>query len=58
MRSAIDDLPGVGPSRRKALLEKFGHLRALRAATVEQLAETDGIGPKLAAQIIRSLKER
>jgi excinuclease ABC subunit C len=49
--SALDDVPGLGPARRKAVLDHFGTLRKLRAATVEQIAEVPGVGPATAKQI-------
>ncbi len=49
--SLLDDIPGLGPSRRAALLDHFGNLDRLRAASVTAIAEADGIGPKFAAQI-------
>ncbi len=38
MRAGLDDVPGIGPKRRRALLRHFGNLKAIRAATVEELA--------------------
>lgn len=49
--SAFDDIPGVGPSRRRALLDHFGTLERVRAAGVDDLAEVDGISTKLARTI-------
>ncbi len=49
--SAFDEIPGVGPARRKALLDRFGSLKKVRAATVEELAEADGISTKMAQRI-------
>ena len=40
MRSALDDVPGVGPTRKKALLKKFGSLQAIRDAEVSEIAAT------------------
>ena len=51
MRSALDDVPGVGPTRKKALLRKFGSLQAIRAATLEEIAATPGVTPRVAAQV-------
>jgi len=51
LASPLDDIPGVGPTRKKALLRTFGSLAKVRAATVEELAATKGIGPELAAAI-------
>jgi len=53
--SALDDIPGLGPARRKALLRRFGSVRKLRAATPEMIAEVPGIGPALAERIILAL---
>ncbi len=49
--SILDDIPGLGPTRRSALLDHFGTLDRLRAASITAIAEADGIGPKFAAQI-------
>ena len=54
-RSAFDDLPGVGPKRRRALLRVFGSAKRVREAPVEQIAAVPGIGPSLAARIKESL---
>ncbi len=51
VRSAFDDLPGVGPARRRALLRTFGSAKRVRDAPVEQVAAVPGIGPVLAARI-------
>jgi excinuclease ABC subunit C len=50
-RSALDELPGVGPARKRALLRVFGSSRGLRGASVEELAAVPGIGPGLATRI-------
>ena len=49
--SVLDGIPGLGDTRRKALLAKFGSVKRLRAATEQQLAQVDGIGPALARTI-------
>lgn len=46
--SALDNVPGVGPVRRKALLRHFGSVAAIRRATAEEIAQVEGIGPDLA----------
>jgi excinuclease ABC subunit C len=56
VRSAFDDLPGVGPKRRRALLRVFGSTRRVRDAPVEQIAAVPGIGPALAARIKATLE--
>ncbi|MGZ6273662.1 MAG: excinuclease ABC subunit UvrC [Candidatus Limnocylindrales bacterium] len=54
--SAFDDLPGVGPKRRAALLRVFGSAKRVREAPVEQVAAVPGIGPALAARIKAGLE--
>jgi excinuclease ABC subunit C len=49
--SVLDDVPGLGPARRAALLKHFGSVRKLGAASVEEIAAVPGIGPKLAVTI-------
>lgn len=51
LRSLLDDIPGVGPKRRKALLEHFHSMARLKQATIEELAEVDGISRALAEEI-------
>ncbi|MGB7982434.1 MAG: excinuclease ABC subunit UvrC [Candidatus Nanopelagicales bacterium] len=53
--SALDSIAGLGPARRKALLARFGSVRALRAATPEEVAEVPGIGPGLALRVVVAL---
>ena len=54
-RSALDDVPGLGPARQAALLKEFGSVKRLRAATAERIASVRGIGPTLAATILAHL---
>lgn len=54
--SKLDDIPGVGPTRRRKLIEAFGGLDGVRAATVEDLCRVDGVSRKLAEQIYSSLR--
>jgi excinuclease ABC subunit C len=49
--SVLDDVPGLGPARRKTLLKHFGSVRKLSAASVEEIAAVPGIGPRLAVTI-------
>ncbi len=43
LRSALDDLPGVGPKRKRALLRTFGSLNGIRAASIDELAAVPGM---------------
>jgi excinuclease ABC subunit C len=56
--SILDDCPGVSQNRKSLLLRKFGSVSRLRKASVEQIASTEGIGPKLAEEVHRFLQTR
>jgi excinuclease ABC subunit C len=56
-RSALDDIPGLGETRRKALLAHFGSLKRLRAASVEDVEAVPGIGRRTAEAIVAALAE-
>ncbi|MGZ8600750.1 MAG: excinuclease ABC subunit UvrC, partial [Actinomycetota bacterium] len=51
LASPLDDVPGVGPSRKKALLKRFGSLARLSRASVEEIAATPGVGPEVARAV-------
>ena len=55
--SVLDDVPGLGPAKRKALLRHFGSVRKVRAASVDEIATVPGIGPKLAASILDAVAQ-
>jgi excinuclease ABC subunit C len=57
VRSALDELPGVGPARKRALLKAFGSVRRIREASVEEVAAVPGIGPALAERILAGLAD-
>jgi len=54
--SALDHLTGVGPTRRRALVKRFGSLKKLEQASAEEIAEVPGIGEQLAQSIYEQLK--
>ncbi len=49
--SRLDDVPGIGPTRRKALVRVFGSVRGVKNATLDELVAVDGITPAIAEQI-------
>ena len=53
--SALDGIAGLGETRRKALLRHFGSLRRLRAATVEEVMEVQGVGRTTAEAVVSAL---
>lgn len=56
LTSDLDNIIGVGPARRTALLRAFGSMKRLRAASIEAIAGVDGVGEKLAETIHRALQ--
>lgn len=53
--SPLDDVQGLGETRKKALLKHFGSVKKLRAATVEEIAEAPGVGRKTAETVAAAL---
>jgi excinuclease ABC subunit C len=53
--SVLDDVPGVGPKRKKAILARFGSLKKLRAASVDEIAEVPGVGRAAAEAVVEAL---
>ena len=53
--AAMEGIPGLGETRRKALLRSFGSLKKLRAATIEEMIEVPGIGRQTAEAIAAAL---
>ncbi len=56
--SVLDEFPGIGERRKSALLKKFGSVRRLQLATVEQIAEVPGFGGKAAEELKKFLEAR
>jgi excinuclease ABC subunit C len=57
LRSSLDQIPGIGPVRRKELLKHFGSLKRLRAAGVEQIQQVPGFSGARARQLVEALKD-
>jgi excinuclease ABC subunit C len=53
--SALEDIPGVGPKKRAALLKQFGSVKAVRNASVDELCTVPGVSSTLAAAIVQEL---
>ncbi|PLX89093.1 MAG: excinuclease ABC subunit C [Desulfuromonas sp.] len=56
LRSSLEDIPGIGPTRRKALLKHFGSLKKIREASLHELRQMPGLPAKTAEEIFRFLK--
>lgn len=56
LKSELGDIPGIGPSRQKALLEKFGSVRSVREANEQQIARVPGFSTKLARKVLEFLE--
>ena len=54
-KSVLDELPGVGPARKRALLRVFGSAKQMRSATVDEIASVPGISRSLAERIHEGL---
>ena len=52
VHSQLEDIPGIGPKRRKALLSRFGSLKAIRQASMEELLATPGISKPAAEAVL------
>jgi excinuclease ABC subunit C len=55
VQSALDDIAGLGDTRKKALLRHFGSLKRLKAATVDEVMEVPGVGRRTAESVVAAL---
>jgi excinuclease ABC subunit C len=55
VESALDDIPGLGATRKKALLRHFGSLKRLKAASVDEVMEVPGVGRRTAETVVAAL---
>jgi excinuclease ABC subunit C len=56
--SELLEVPGIGPNRRRVLLERFGSLAGVRTATPAEIAALPGFSTKLAERVLERLKSR
>lgn len=54
--SVLDEVPGVGPTRKKAIMKRFGSMRRLRAASEAEIAEVPGVPAEVARSVFESLR--
>ena len=52
IKSALEDIPGIGPKRRAELLRRFGSMKAIKEASCEELMETGGLNSKVAESVV------
>jgi len=53
LKSSLDDIPGVGPKRQRALLKYFGSLKKIKVASLAELQEMPGLPGSIAEQVYR-----
>lgn len=58
IRSVLEDIPGIGPARRKALLSRFGSIQGIRDASYEELCSAPGMNGAAAESVISFFKKR
>ena len=56
LKTQLEEIPGLGPSRQKTLLTHFGSVSSVRKASAEEIARLPGLGPELALRILTYLK--
>ena len=54
--SALDEVPGIGPAKKMALLKKFHSVYGIAKASEEEIAAVAGVGPAIAAAVLRAVR--
>jgi excinuclease ABC subunit C len=57
LTSGLSEIRGIGPVRQRALLARFGSVRALRQAKASEIAEVAGFSERLAVQVLEQLRQ-
>jgi excinuclease ABC subunit C len=57
IKSALEDIPGIGPKRRAELLSKFGSIKAIKEASYDELMQTEGMNAAAAESILEYFAE-
>ncbi|MDD3704934.1 MAG: excinuclease ABC subunit UvrC [Clostridiaceae bacterium] len=58
VKSALDDIPGIGPARRRSLLKHFGSLKSIKKASMEELEGVQGMNKKVAEVVYYFFKPK
>ena len=56
LQSRLDDIRGIGPKRRRNLIQHFGSVKRLAKATIEEISQVSGVSPSLAEEIYAALR--
>ncbi|MBR1524513.1 MAG: excinuclease ABC subunit C, partial [Lachnospiraceae bacterium] len=58
VHSVLDDIPGIGPARRKALMRHFGDIEKIKAAGIDELSAVEGMNTKAAVAVVEYFKKK
>jgi excinuclease ABC subunit C len=58
LQSALDEIPGIGPVRKRELLKAFGSIEHIKQAALDEIAGISGMNAKTAEAVYNTLKEK